>query len=128
MALIKKLVAELPKDWEIATWGRSKLETKLFLKTTPAVDLALAGAIHLAPNPISDQLLLSIAPDAFERPTPARLTICNALGQLVFSSEIGTGSIAIPANAWEKGLYLVRIENGSHFWIGKVVKGVTKGN
>lgn len=60
------------------------------------------------PNPAVSEVTI----ETRDSKTPCSLHIINSLGQIVFSATL-SGKLTLPTNDFEKGVYLVKIENNS---------------
>lgn len=81
-------------------------------------------ALHLSPNPVARQAQLRWAsPEVL---TDLHLQVFDAQGRLVWQHSLPAAadeqSLALPADAWQPGLYWVVLQNRTHLGAVKMVK------
>lgn len=80
-------------------------------------------AATLQPNPTRADLTLYLQ---LPEPDALQVEVVNALGQKVWQwkGELGAGlnAVPIPAQAWAKGVYLVRVGGQRYEWSGRFVR------
>lgn len=99
-------------------WGDLKISSTLKSQEmlTSAGD-ALTNGISIYPNPVtSNQLHISRSAD-----TPATIAIYRITGQLVFSQLLNSANETILTDNFGKGLFIVKIGNGSQTGNFKIV-------
>ncbi|MEO6168537.1 MAG: T9SS type A sorting domain-containing protein [Chitinophagales bacterium] len=85
-------------------------------------DIAASSAsITIFPNPVNDQLTVSVN-HPVEKSSLLSLTTIS--GQLLLTNEISAGacSVTLPVNTLLPGTYLLKIAGGHESWYGKFVK------
>ncbi|TXI77102.1 MAG: T9SS type A sorting domain-containing protein [Flavobacteriales bacterium] len=86
------------------------------------VHAPVLGGSSLAPNPVRDQLTLTLSPTAIDG---ARLTVWSADGKLVLQELIGAGSqgvFTLPVQALAPGVYLLRVGDEQGQWSQRFVR------
>ncbi len=80
---------------------------------------ANAKALHISPNPATDNFVLSNLPKGQK----ASLQLFDLYGRLMFSKELVTtdSSVAIGKPAIPPGLYYLRLEVGKQTYLGKII-------
>ena len=90
-----------------AIWGRDG--------DTLGIDGAGQSSLSLHPNPVSDQLTVTIG-------TSADITLIDALGRTVATQKVSAGETKIDMRGLSKGVYIVRISTASGTTNHRVIK------
>ncbi|MFZ6053462.1 T9SS type A sorting domain-containing protein [Halocola ammonii] len=100
-----------------------------YVKVGNAGDITHVGSVdkkamdmEVFPNPINEELNLSVTTDGFE---PYTIEVRNMVGQLVYSKEVTTSSEEVEtlsASDWQAGVYLVSVVMDNDIMTRRVVK------
>lgn len=100
---------------------RSNIKSPSSVITGLKGNTANSNNISLFPNPSQDNFTISLANKVNEK---VSVDIVNALGQIVYSTNINDGnkSITVAASNWNTGVYFVRINSKEFHSVIKFVK------
>ncbi|MBC7447861.1 MAG: S8 family peptidase [Hymenobacteraceae bacterium] len=76
---------------------------------------ALATAIQLYPNPTNGDARLVL-------PLPARVTVRDALGRVVFTADAPSGEVRLPLAGQARGMYSVRLQTATATAVRRLVR------
>jgi hypothetical protein len=97
------------KLWDMALPAETDTIEFWFNGINSTISKPVEAKLSISPNPISQGSLLTID----NIPTQGKVLIVNSLGQQVYSGETPqNGKLQLEAN-WTKGVYFIRISNGS---------------
>jgi hypothetical protein len=92
---------------------RYNKDLKLIVATN---DLALGENIRIFPNPMSDELNISVQ-EAMEN-----MTITNIVGQVVFAKNNIVENQILNTSSWQSGIYFVKFVKNERQFTAKIVK------
>ncbi len=120
--LIIKLVDDIPRDWNIATWGRSKMASNLIFNnavqlSTPYQETA-KSRITIYWNQSSNKLTVKL-PSLLESKRTS-ITIHDVQGRLIARNKITLISNEIPVPDFT-GIAMVTVFNNNTIWDSKKV-------
>ena len=95
--------------------GCVSLPSNAITATITGLRETLAAAIHLFPNPTGGDARLTL-------PAPARVTVLDAVGRIVFSSEARAGENPLPLASQPRGVYSVRVMMTGGVVVKRVVR------
>lgn len=121
-SLIIKLVDEIPRDWNIATWGRSKMASNLNFTnavqiSTPQEDVA-KSSVTIYWNQSTNKLAVKLP--SLQSSQSTILTIHDIQGRLVARNKISqlSNEIAVPEFT---GIAIITIQKDNKTWESKKV-------
>lgn len=74
---------------------------------------------NVFPNPAQDKINITFVNNTLER---SKVEMLNAMGQIVYSSEVSAGDTEISISDFQSGLYFVKLTTGQKSAIKKIVK------
>lgn len=97
------------KIWDVASPTESDTIEFWFNGIASTLSKPAEAKLSISPNPISQGSMLTID----HIPTQGKIMIVNSLGQQVYAGDAPqNGKLQLEAN-WSKGVYFIRISNGS---------------
>lgn len=88
----------------------------------PDNELPRMDDINVFPNPITDDMLNVRVPQIFDTDLLSRVQVYNNLGKLMHSENFKGAEISIDLKAMPRGIYIIKLDNGSRVISRKIVK------
>lgn len=97
------------KIWDVASPTESDTIEFWFNGIASTLSKPTEAKLSISPNPISQGSILTID----HIPTQGKIMIVNSLGQQVYAGDAPQNGKLQPEANWSKGVYFIRISNGS---------------
>jgi hypothetical protein len=109
---------------DAASKGEGRFVLSFSSKTQTTADNAAAVGIQISPNPVTDQLTISLGKEAVSQTATTSVRILTTDGQQVQSQQaaVGATSIKVQLNKTSKGLLMVEVKNDKVNSVQKVMR------